>query len=354
MSVGTEIRGKENFLFQQVTGELVQVSIVIPVYNSEATLVELVDRLFVVLKNCGTRFEIILVDDGSADGSWKTMCELQCRDPEYVVAIQLMRNYGQHNALMCGFRHVRGQYVVTMDDDLQNPPEEVPKLLSAVQANGWDVVYGAYRVKKHARWRNLGSWLVHSFHKLAFKSSVGVTTFRVVRRQVLESILSYKLNFTYVDGLLGWNTQRVGSVLVEHHPRADGRSGYSLKKLLALAFNLFTNFSLLPLQIVSAWGLVSSGLGLLTGLYYLLQTLVSGISVPGYASVIIAILVLGGTQLLALGIMGEYLGRLHLNVNRKPQYVERQVLGSKILQTPNLWKSEGVFASESSGSRHLP
>jgi undecaprenyl-phosphate 4-deoxy-4-formamido-L-arabinose transferase len=230
---------------------------------------------------------------------------------------------------MCGLRHAQGEYVITMDDDLQNPPEELPKLLAAIQAKGLDLVYGSYQSKEHRRWRNLGSALVNGFYRLVFKSGVTVTSFRIIRRQVLDSIFSYSLNYTFIDGLLAWNTQRIGQTPVEHHPRRAGRSGYSLSKLAVLALNLFTNFSLVPLQWISVCGLLSAGLGLLTSAYYLIQYLLARIELPGYASLITAILVLGGLQLTALGIMAEYLGRLHLNVNRKPQYVERQVVGGQ-------------------------
>jgi undecaprenyl-phosphate 4-deoxy-4-formamido-L-arabinose transferase len=189
------------------------------------------------------------------------------------------------------------------------------------------VVYGQYLEKKHQPWRNLGSLTVNKFYRLVFRSNVVVTSFRIIRKETLNAILSYDLNFTFVDGLLAWNTRRIGSVLVDHEPRQEGQSGYSLWKLLTLALNLFTNFSLLPLQVVSALGLFCAAGGTLVGFYYLIFFLLGHIEVPGYASTIVAILMLGGCQLLALGIMGEYLGRLHLNVNRKPQYTERQILG---------------------------
>jgi undecaprenyl-phosphate 4-deoxy-4-formamido-L-arabinose transferase len=301
-------------------------SVVIPVYNSAATLPLLVQRLCLALDSFCQPYEIIFVEDGSVDNSWEVLSDLQKRNPRRIVAVQLMRNYGQHNALMCGFRHSCGKYVITMDDDLQNPPEEIPKLLKAIETENVDLLYGCYESKKHSRGRNMGSVVVSFFYRTVYKSSVTPTAFRVIRRSLLQSIFSYDLNFTYVDGLLAWNTQRIGKVVVEHHRRTIGNSGYSLSKLLLLAFNLFTNFSLLPLQLASAVGFCAAILGFLTGTYYLFQYLFANIAVPGYASTIIAILVLGGTQLLALGIMGEYLGRLHLNVNRKPQYVERQVL----------------------------
>jgi undecaprenyl-phosphate 4-deoxy-4-formamido-L-arabinose transferase len=227
---------------------------------------------------------------------------------------------------MCGFRHCRGRYIVTLDDDLQNPPEEIAKLLEAAETRGLDVVYGRFRSKQHALGRNLGSYLVNAFFRTVFRTRVTVSCFRIIRREVIDSILSYNLNFTYVDGLLAWNTQRIGDVEVDHIPRQGGRSGYSLAKLVVLALNLFTNFSVLPLQVVSCVGFVAATGGFVMGMYYLVQHLLSHIAVPGYASTIVAVLVLGGLQLLSLGLMGEYVGRLHLNVNRKPQYTVRQLL----------------------------
>jgi polyisoprenyl-phosphate glycosyltransferase len=307
----------------------VDLSVVIPVYNSEATLRALVGRTLPVLEAMGLSHELIFVDDGSADGSWDVLRSLQAEHPERIVLIQLMRNYGQHNALMCGFRRVRGEVVVTMDDDLQNPPEEIPKLLAALDDGGLDLVYGLYESKRHSSWRNAGSQVVNLFYRVVFRNPVTVASFRAVRRNLLEAILTYDLNYTFIDGLFAWNTRRIGQTPVAHHPREAGRSGYDLRKLLVLSLNLFTNYSLLPLQIVSACGLAVSALGFLLAFYYLGQALLSNILVPGYASTIIAVLIIGGTQLLALGIIGEYLGRLHLNVNRKPQYQVRQEHGRR-------------------------
>lgn len=301
-------------------------SIVIPVYRSAQTLDDLLGRLLPVLDGTGRSYEIVFVEDGSPDGSWHVLRELRERYPDRIVAVQLMRNFGQHNALMCGFRQSRGDVVITMDDDLQNPPEEIPKLIEALHKNDWDLVYGQYGDKRHAGWRNLSSGIVNIFYRTVFRTGVTVTAFRAIRRPLLESTFSYNLNFTFIDGLLAWNTQRIGQVPVEHHERARGRSGYSLTKLAVLGLNLFTNFSLLPLQVVSVFGLATAVLGLCLAILYLCLFLFSAITVPGYASTIIAILVLGGMQLVSLGIMGEYIGRLHLNVNRKPQYVVRQSL----------------------------
>ena len=298
-------------------------SIVVPVYNSAETLRQLLERLTQVVSPLTQSYEIILVDDGSRDTSWQVIQGLRESYGNHLVAVQLMRNYGQHNTLMCGLGLARGEYVVTMDDDLQNPPEEIPKLLAYIKQHDLDLVYGCPDSRSHAPWRNLGSNLVLHFYRTVFRNLVTPTPFRIMRHQLAQSVMFYDLNFTYVDGLLAWCTSRIAGVEVEHHPRAQGSSGYSLGKLLSLALNLYTNFSLIPLQIVSGLGFVTAASGFLMGMYYLFQYMASSIALPGFASTIIAILILGGAQLLALGVIGEYLGRLHLNVNRKPQYVIR-------------------------------
>jgi glycosyltransferase involved in cell wall biosynthesis len=300
-------------------------SVVVPVYNSATTLDRLLNRLSETLEAITQSYEIILIDDGSRDDSWEVIQALRLTYGDHLVSSQLMRNYGQHNALMCGLRIARGEYVVTMDDDLQNPPEEIPRLLAHIKKHGLDLVYGCPSSRTHAAWRNLGSTIVWHFYRTVFHNPVTPTPFRIMHHHLAESAMFYDLNFTYLDGLLAWCTSRIGGVEVGHHARAQGTSGYSLGKLLVLALNLYTNFSLIPLQVVSGLGFVTAATGFAVGIYYLLQFLASSIAVPGYASTIIAILILGGAQLVALGVLGEYLGRLHLNVNRKPQYVIRHL-----------------------------
>jgi len=300
-------------------------SVVVPVYRSAATLALLLQRLSAVLTPLCPRFEVILVDDGSGDDTWAEIERLRTQYGVHLVAVQLMRNYGQHNALMCGLALARGEYVLTMDDDLQNPPEEIPKLLAHIRQHGLDLVYGCPPKREHAGWRNLGSKLVMHFYRSVFRHPVTPSPFRVMRHQLAHSVQFYDLNFTFLDGLLAWCTNRIGGVEVEHHARAQGRSGYSIGKLLVLSLNLYTNFSLIPLQLVSGLGFVTALSGFAVGLYYLVQYFAANIAVPGFASTIIAILILGGAQLLALGVIGEYVGRPHLNVNRKPQYVVRHL-----------------------------
>ena len=299
------------------------VSVVIPVYGSGGCLAELLrraDAAFQAAGLCAPQF--VLVDDNGPGDAWSEIRRLAADRPR-TLGIQLMRNFGQHNAIMCGFSHCTGSVVITMDDDLQHPPEYLPALAAALDQQNADLIYGNYDSKQHAAGRNLGSAVVNWFFRLVFRIPVTLTSFRCLRRELVQAVLRYDLNFTFIDGLLAWNTTRIGSVTVPHAPRHDGRSGYTLRKLFVLAMNMFTNFSLLPLQFVSLLGLLAAGGGLCLGFWYLIAAIMNWLVVPGYASIIVAVLVLGGLQLLSLGVIGEYIGRLHLNVNRKPQYVVR-------------------------------
>lgn len=324
-------------------------SVVIPVYRSEATLELLLQRLLSALRDLGRTFEIVLVDDGSPDGSWSQIELLQSRYREEVVAIQLMRNFGQHNALMCGLRRARGRFVLTMDDDLQNPPEEIGKLLLALEQGDCDLVYGNYGEKKHSSFRNLGSLVVNEFYRRVFRTRVTVTSFRLIRRPLVEAILNTRHPAIFLDGLLAWNTQRISSVPVAHHPRQEGRSTYSLGRLVGLAMNLFTCFSLIPLRFVSAIGAMVFATGIVLGLVAGGLWLFGGGSV-GSIPVIAVCSVLAGLQLFAVGLLGEYVGRMQLTMSGKPQYRERQVLDR---QTPaNGDESISHLGELSVGSRH--
>jgi glycosyltransferase involved in cell wall biosynthesis len=307
----------------------VDLSIVVPVYRSENTLRPLMQRISHVCETLGCTWEIIFVDDNSPDSSWTILEDLRTQDPRHVIAVQLMRNYGQHNAIMSGLHQVSGRLIITLDDDLQNPPEEIPRLIEAINQQHLDLIYGvAAEHKRHSRFRNLGSMVINSFARLVFKSRVTISPYRIMRHQLIANVLSYNLNFTFIDGLLMWHTQRIGSIPVAHHPRELGRSGYSLSRLISLAITLFTTFSLIPLQVASFLGISFACVGLLLGCYYVAMYFAGGILVTGYASLIVAILCLGGVQLLCLGVIGEYLGRIHLNINRKPQFVVRTILAS--------------------------
>lgn len=307
-------------------------SIVIPVYRSSTTLPELLKRLQQQLSALNENYEIILVEDCGGDNSWHVL-ESLLQQYENIQLVQLSRNYGQHNALMCGFSFCRGNIVITMDDDLQNPPEEIPKLINALTEE-FDVIYGVPEKRNHQFFRNIGSYLIRAFYKKVFRVDVDLTSFRIIRKAVVEGVLRYNKNFTFIDGLLAWHTSRIGEVQVRHDVRKEGVTGYSIKKLVTLTFNMLTNFSIAPLQIATVVGLLFSLFGFSLAAWFLTQYLLYGIPVPGFTSIIVSVTVFSGVQMLTLGLIGEYLGRIHMNINSKPQYSIRNHLVSANIAQP--------------------
>jgi len=299
-------------------------SVVIPVYNSENSLPELVDQLQAILPTIGDTYEIILVNDGSRDSSWQVIQDLQQARTE-VVGINLMRNYGQHNALLCGVRAARYEIVITMDDDLQHPPAEIPRLLVELD-KGFDVVYGTPKKQAHGLWRNLASW----FTRLALQTAMSikharqVSAFRVFRTQVREAFSRYQSPFVILDVLLTWGTTKFSSIPVEHSPRQVGKSNYTFRKLISHAVNMVTGFTILPLQLASLLGFGFAVFGLLVLLYVIGRYLIQGGSVPGFPFLASIIAIFSGVQLFALGIIGEYLARMHFRLMEKPTYVIRE------------------------------
>jgi glycosyltransferase involved in cell wall biosynthesis len=298
-------------------------SIVIPVYNGALTVRELVAQLMQTLPALAESFEIILVNDGSRDTSWQTIAEL-ARQHARVRGIDLMRNYGQHNAVLCGIRAAQHTVVVTMDDDLQHPPSELPKLLDKL-AEGCDVVYGPPEHEQHGLLRDLASQIT----KLALRSAMGaetarhVSAWRVFRTSLREAFKNYESPFVSIDVLLTWGTTRFGSVSVRHDARRAGVSNYTLRKLVAHAVNMATGFSVLPLQLASLIGFGFTLFGMAVLVYVLARYLIEGGSVPGFPFLASTIAVFSGAQLFALGIIGEYLARMHYRIMDKPAYVAR-------------------------------
>jgi undecaprenyl-phosphate 4-deoxy-4-formamido-L-arabinose transferase len=299
-------------------------SIVVPVYNSQATLPALWDALSRTLSPMGLRFEVILVDDGSRDGSWEVLRGLQGAHPEIIFPIQLMRNVGQHNALLCGIRAARGAVFVTIDDDLQNPPAEIPRLLAKLE-EGHDVVYGVASTGQHGLWRNLAARVT----KLALQSAMGadiarqVSAFRAVRTGVRKGFQNYQGPFVSIDVLLTWGTSRFASVPVRLDPRHAGASGYTLRKLISHALNMMTGFSVLPLQLASLAGfsVMLFGIGILA--YVIVRALAEG-SPPGFPFLASIIAIFSGVQLFSLGMIGEYLARMHFRLMDRPAYTVRE------------------------------
>ncbi len=315
-------------MIASATGALVDpspgVSVVVPVYNSAEILPRLVARLAPVLEASGQPHELILVNDGSQDRSWIVIQELAARH-EWLRGIGMMRNYGQHNALLAGIRAARFNVIATMDDDLQHPPEELPKLLTLF-AEGFDVVYGTPLREQHGFLRDAASIIT----KLALQSSMGAKTarmvspWRVFRTQIRNAFESYDSPFVSIDVLLTWGTTSFSAIAVRHDPRAIGSSNYTFIKLLRHAMNMMTGFSVLPLQIASVIGFAFTLFGLGVLAYVLGRYMLHGSTVAGFPFLASIIAIFSGAQLFALGMMGEYLARMHFRLMDKPAYKVRE------------------------------
>lgn len=299
---------------------LPSLSIVVPVYNAENSLIPLVERLQPILRAAAASFEVILVDDGSRDGSWRVIEDLHARY-DWVRGMRMMRNYGQHNATLCGIRDARGEVVVTMDDDLQHPPEQIPVLLAKL-AEGYDVVYGSPVAERHGLWRDLASRIT----KLALQSVLGARTarqvsgFRVLRTHLRDAFADFRGSFVSIDVLLTWATTKFTACRIPHEYRKIGRSNYTFFKLVIHALNMLTGFSTLPLQFASLLGFAAVLLGIgLLGMV-LVRYVIHGVVTPGFTFLASVICLFSGTQLFTLGVMGEYLARVHDRTLERPIY----------------------------------
>jgi undecaprenyl-phosphate 4-deoxy-4-formamido-L-arabinose transferase len=294
-------------------------SIVIPVYRGEATVARLVEALSALAPEGG--MEIVLVNDGSPDNSAAICQALLATATVPLTYVEHARNFGEHNAVMTGLRRARGRYVVTMDDDLQNPPEEVTRLYDHARLGGWDVVYTRYASKQHAAWRNLGSRFAnHVADRLMDKPrGLYLSSFRCMSAFVVEAVTSYRGPYPYVDGLIMQVTQRIDSIEVRHLPRIEGRSNYNLRRLIRLWLNLATSFSLAPLRLAVFAGAGLALLGAIGAVLTVAEALLTRATPSGWASTMTVLLLVSGVQSMILGVVGEYVGRTFLSANGKPQ-----------------------------------
>lgn len=291
---------------------VVEYSVVIPVFRSAETLPGLYELLTAVMERISPNYEIILVDDASPDNVWELIERIIAVDGR-VGAVQHMRNFGQQLAILTGLRHARGKFVITMDDDLQHPPQEISKLVEAItRDDGVDAVIGAYESKQHSRFRNGGSRLLNRLTTFLFDADpdLQLSSFRIIRRSVVDEMLRLQTRCTRISHLLLMTTTRLANVSVAHCPREQGRSGYGIGRLVSNGLDTILTNSALPLQCVSFVGFSSAFLSLLLALYYLFRYLFVGIAVQGWTSTILLLLFFGGAQLFCFGVVGEYLIRI--------------------------------------------
>lgn len=301
------------------------VSFVIPLYFTGQGIVKLLDAFRNLPIPEG--YEVVMVNDGSTDETVKLAREIIPTMPVPVTLVDLARNFGEHAAVLEGFRHTRGQFVINLDDDLQNPVSEALKLLEHIRKTEADVVYAYYDEKKHHWFRNFGSWANSAMATLLLDKpkDLYLCSFRAHSRGLIERITRYTGPYPYIDGLILGATNRVGKLLVKHEERADGASGYTLRRLLRLWMNMFFNFSIMPLRLASLLGVVISLLGVLLLVTVLVEHFFFDVKQSGWASTIGAISVFSGTQLIMLGVIGEYVGRAYMTLSGKPQSLVRDV-----------------------------
>jgi len=307
----------------------VDLSFVIPVYNGGASIGRVVQRIHDLYSDLA--IEVVLVDDGSRDDSEQVCLALRQAHPGTVTFLHLARNFGEHNAVLAGLNHATGACVAVLDDDGQNPPEEVRRMYDLLRRNDHDVVYGRYKVKHHSLFRNLGSWFNDRMANVMLHKppALYLSSFKVMNRFLVDEIVRYSGAFPYIDGLILRATRNVGQVEVEHRaPPAGVRSNYDLRRLFLLWLNMFLNFSILPLRLAALLGLAMS----VVSLFLIVAIVVDKLYVnPGVAvglpTVMALVVFFSGVQLVILGMIGEYLGRLFLDHSKSPQFVVRYVRG---------------------------
>jgi len=304
----------------------IALSIIIPVYNAEKTIYKLVEELIKAL-NPHYKLEIILVNDNSKDRSEEVCIFLFEKYRKIVKFYSLSKNFGEHSAVMAGLNKATGDYVVIMDDDFQNPISEVVKLAKTIFENDYDVVYSYYGKKMDSLYKNFGSWFNDKVANIMLKKpkDLYLSSFKVLNRFLVNEIIKYQAPFPYIDGLILQITDKIGKIKVEHHKRQEGRSRYTLRKLISLWLNMFTNFSILPLRSAVILGFIFSLLGLALGVYYVIEKILDPNLPIGYATIVFSISIFAGVQLIALGMLGEYIGRIFLSLNKKPQYTIKKI-----------------------------
>jgi glycosyltransferase involved in cell wall biosynthesis len=314
-----QARGEDRGLF------MINISIVVPVYRSEDCLPILEAAVDQAMRNAALSYELLLVNDASPDGSWTVIRRLAERNPA-VKGLSLRRNFGQDNAIMAGLRHAIGAAVVIMDDDMQHAPEDVPKLYAELARSRADVVYAHFRKKQQASWKNLGSWFNGKVAEWLIDkpSNIYVSPFKILRSEILELVTTFDGPYPYIDSLLFQVTDRFSFIETEHHERFAGSSTYTFAKSFQVWSKLAVSFSVKPLRLVTWMGVLAFLLGSLGAVAVILDRVMNPDQfgeAAGWASLMVTVLVLAGVQMLALGVIGEYVGRTYININRKPQAI---------------------------------
>lgn len=302
-------------------------SVVVPVFNSCEALKELYEKIADTFSRIGKSYEVIFVDDASADCSWDVLVKLQQDYADKVVAIRLAKNFGQHNATLCGIAAASSEYIVTIDDDLQNPPSEIIRLIDKMNETDADVVYGIFSKKHHSMVRNMGSAALKGSSKRLFQTKGAGSSFRLMKSGIAKNLLNHQINFIYIDELFNWYTSNIEFVTVEHHKRPYQKSNYTNRSLFSIVSNLVIYYTSIPLQLMVYGGIISALISFVIGLVFIYKKLFNDVPL-GFTAVIVAVLFSTSIILLSLGVLGEYLSRIYNVQNRKPPYSIKTVLRS--------------------------
>jgi len=296
-------------------------SVIIPVYNSAKIVSLVIARTIAFFEKQGWSYEIILVNDGSRDNSWQVIAAQAAQLP-HVIAINLLRNYGQHNAVFCGIAQSRGEYVITIDDDLQNPPEEIIHLVNQMQAGNHDVVFGRFRQKQHSLGRRVGSGLIRMINNNVFYCPADIvpSNFRLMHRAVIDRMMGYTTAYPYTTGLALMFAQSIGNVWVEHRERHEGKSNYNLVRILSLVLRILFNYSVWPLRLVTVTGFIISFVSFFIGIVLVVRKLLDNIQIEGWTGIMVMLAILNGLIILMLGMLGEYTVRILQQMNSKETY----------------------------------
>ena len=295
------------------------VSVVVPVFNSAATLEELFTRSKAALEGAAYHFEMIFVHDGGGEEAWAEMVRLKEAYPHQLTAIRLARNFGQHNATLCGIHHAQGHYIVTLDDDLQHPPEEILTLLEHQRVTDRELIYGIYAQKQHSRIRNLGGNVLRFVFQRFASGMPNGSSFRLITRNLADQLANHRPSFVFLDQIIAWYTHDVEMVVVRHEPRKQGKSGYSVLGLVAMALNFIISYTDIPLKLMVWVGLLASLGSLGLGTLFIILKLMNGAAV-GFTALITAISFSASIIMLSLGVLGEYIGRIYADRQDRPVY----------------------------------
>jgi len=306
---------------------MINISIVIPVYNSENNLSELFTQIQKNLSHI--KFEVILVNDQSKDNSWEIIKQLSLKNNN-IIGINLRKNSGQDNAIFAGIHYTQGEYVVIMDDDLQHSPSDIVNLYTKVQ-QGYDICYANFEKKKQVLWKNIGSWINGKMAEIIIDKPQGIylSPFKIIKKDIIHEIKRTHYLYPYIDGIIFSITNNITQINAEHHKRFSGKSNYTLIESIRVFMKLATGFSVFPLRVASFVGTSSSILGFTLGLFFVMEYFIDNTAPEGWTSLSILILFIGGIILVSLGIVGEYLGRIYLNINKKQAYTIKEELNNE-------------------------